>query len=60
MSMYGTWGLGETADLFIIAPITAHTMAKLAHGLADNLLTVTALGRSLPHPRCPSNGWGDV
>jgi phosphopantothenoylcysteine decarboxylase / phosphopantothenate---cysteine ligase len=41
-------GLGETADLFLIAPATAHTMAKLAHGLADNLLTVTALAA-----RCP-------
>ncbi len=41
-------GLGETADIFVIAPATAHTMAKLAHGLADNLLTVTALAA-----RCP-------
>jgi len=41
-------GLGETADLLVIAPATAHTMAKLAHGLADNLLTVTALAA-----RCP-------
>jgi phosphopantothenoylcysteine decarboxylase/phosphopantothenate--cysteine ligase len=40
--------LGETADLFVIAPATAHTLAKLAHGLADNLLTVTALAA-----RCP-------
>lgn len=35
--------LGEGADLLLIAPATAHTMAKLAQGLADNLLTVTAL-----------------
>ncbi len=41
-------GLGESADLLIVAPATAHTMAKLAHGLADNLLTVTALAA-----RCP-------
>lgn len=41
-------GLGETADLFVIAPATAHTLAKLAHGLADNLLTLTALAA-----RCP-------
>ncbi|MCP4417260.1 MAG: bifunctional phosphopantothenoylcysteine decarboxylase/phosphopantothenate--cysteine ligase CoaBC, partial [Chloroflexi bacterium] len=41
-------GLGETAALFLIAPTTAHTIAKLAHGLADNLLTVTALAA-----RCP-------
>jgi phosphopantothenoylcysteine decarboxylase / phosphopantothenate---cysteine ligase len=42
-------GLGEGADLLVIAPITAQTMAKLAHGLADNLLTVTALAA-----RCPT------
>jgi phosphopantothenoylcysteine decarboxylase / phosphopantothenate---cysteine ligase len=41
-------GLGETAVLYLIAPATAHTIAKLAHGLADNLLTVTALAA-----RCP-------
>src|SRR5690606_8273115 len=42
-------GLGEGADLLVIAPITAQTMAKLAHGLADNLLTVTTLAA-----RCPT------
>jgi phosphopantothenoylcysteine decarboxylase / phosphopantothenate---cysteine ligase len=36
-------GLGHTVDLVIIAPCTANTMAKLAHGIADSLLTVTAL-----------------
>ncbi len=36
-------GLGEGADLLVIAPMTANTMAKLAHGLADDLLSVTAL-----------------
>lgn len=41
-------GLGEGADLLLIAPATAHTLAKLAHGLADDLLTVTALA-----VRCP-------
>ena len=41
-------GLGETADLLLIAPASANTLAKLAHGLADNLLTVTALAA-----RCP-------
>ncbi len=35
--------LGHTADLLVIAPCTANTIAKLAHGQADNLLTVTAL-----------------
>jgi phosphopantothenoylcysteine decarboxylase/phosphopantothenate--cysteine ligase len=40
--------LGEGADIFVIAPATAHTIAKIAHGLADNLLTVTVLAA-----RCP-------
>ena len=35
--------LGESADLTIIAPATANTIAKLAHGQADSLLTVTTL-----------------
>ncbi len=36
-------GLGHTVDLIIIAPCTANTISKLAHGAADSLLTVTAL-----------------
>jgi len=36
-------GLGHAADLLVIAPCTANTLAKLAHGLADNLLSITAL-----------------
>ncbi len=31
------------ADLFVIAPLTANTLAKLAHGLADSVLAQTAL-----------------
>ncbi|HEY42915.1 MAG TPA: bifunctional phosphopantothenoylcysteine decarboxylase/phosphopantothenate--cysteine ligase CoaBC [Anaerolineae bacterium] len=41
-------GLAESADLLVIAPATANTIAKLAHGQADSLLTVTALAA-----RCP-------
>ncbi len=41
-------GLGQHADLLAIAPVTAQTMAKLAGGLADNLVTLTALAA-----RCP-------
>ena len=33
----------RAADLFVIAPCTANTIARLAHGQADTLLTVTAL-----------------
>ncbi len=39
---------GKTADLLVIAPCTADTMAKLSHGMADNLLTVTALAVTCP------------
>lgn len=35
--------LTKWADCFCIAPATANTIAKLAHGIADNLLTSTAL-----------------
>jgi phosphopantothenoylcysteine decarboxylase/phosphopantothenate--cysteine ligase len=41
-------GLGHSADLLAIAPCTANTLAKLAHGLADNLLTITALAAQCP------------
>ena len=41
-------GLGHTVDLLIIAPCTANTMAKLAHGQADSLLAVTALAANSP------------
>jgi len=41
-------GLGQQADLLVIAPCTANTLAKLAHGLADNLLTITALAAMCP------------
>ncbi|MGW8143536.1 MAG: bifunctional phosphopantothenoylcysteine decarboxylase/phosphopantothenate--cysteine ligase CoaBC [Anaerolineales bacterium] len=41
-------GLARSAQLLVIAPVTANTIAKLAHGIADNLLTVTALAA-----RCP-------
>lgn len=41
-------GLGKSADLLVVAPTSANTLAKLAHGIADNLLSVTALAA-----RCP-------
>ena len=36
------------ADLFVVAPATANTLAKLAHGLADNLVTEAALAHRGP------------
>ena len=41
-------GLAEAADLLLIAPATANTLAKLAHGLADELLSLTALAAACP------------
>src|SRR3954447_16131175 len=40
--------LVRNADVLLIAPASANTIAKLAHGLADNLLTSAALAA-----RCP-------
>jgi phosphopantothenoylcysteine decarboxylase/phosphopantothenate--cysteine ligase len=40
--------LGAWADLFIIAPATANTIAKMAHGLCDNLLMATYLSAKCP------------
>jgi phosphopantothenoylcysteine decarboxylase/phosphopantothenate--cysteine ligase len=36
------------ADLYLIAPASANTLAKLAHGVADNLLTSAALAATCP------------
>lgn len=38
----------QRADLLLVAPITANTLARLAHGLADDLLTEAALAHSGP------------
>jgi phosphopantothenoylcysteine decarboxylase/phosphopantothenate--cysteine ligase len=40
--------LVERADVFLIAPASANTLAKLAHGHADNLLTAAALACRKP------------
>ena len=46
-------GLGHTADMLVIAPATANTIAKLAHGLADNLLVLTGLSFGPGTPNHP-------
>ncbi len=38
----------ERADLIVVAPLTANTLARLAHGLADDLLTEAALAHAGP------------
>ncbi|WP_133738079.1 bifunctional phosphopantothenoylcysteine decarboxylase/phosphopantothenate--cysteine ligase CoaBC [Frigoribacterium sp. PhB116] len=40
--------LGQQADLIVVAPATAHTLAKLAHGLSDDLLGTTVLASTAP------------
>lgn len=40
--------LGREADLLLIAPATANTIARLAHGMADDLLTTVALATTAP------------
>lgn len=50
----------EHADLLVVAPLTANTLAKLAHGLADGVLTETALahaGPALVAPAMNSRMW---
>jgi phosphopantothenoylcysteine decarboxylase / phosphopantothenate---cysteine ligase len=49
---------GKTADLLVVAPCTADTIAKLAHGIADNLLTVTALAAQCPLVIAPAMDGG--
>lgn len=45
-----TWHIynGIWADIFVIAPATANTIAKMVHGMSDNFLTATVLSS-----RCP-------
>lgn len=47
-----TWNnhvtLGKWADLMIVAPTSAHTLAKFAHGLCNNLLTAVYLSTQCP------------
>src|SRR5690606_39298848 len=40
--------LGQSADLVVVAPATANTLAKLAAGLADDLLGTTILASTAP------------
>jgi phosphopantothenoylcysteine decarboxylase/phosphopantothenate--cysteine ligase len=51
-------GLAQSADLLVIAPVTANTIAKLANGIADNLLTITALAATCPLVIAPAMDGG--
>ncbi|HET8569505.1 MAG TPA: bifunctional phosphopantothenoylcysteine decarboxylase/phosphopantothenate--cysteine ligase CoaBC [Candidatus Limnocylindria bacterium] len=44
----GHVSMGQQADLIVIAPATAHVVARLAHGFADDLLATTVLAAHAP------------
>jgi len=46
--------LGEEAEALVIVPATANTLAKLAHGIADNMLTAVALATRAPLVLAPA------
>ena len=46
--------LGQAADLIVVAPATAHVIARLAAGLANDLLTATVLASRAPVLLCPA------
>jgi phosphopantothenoylcysteine decarboxylase/phosphopantothenate--cysteine ligase len=46
--------LGQSADLILVAPATAHTIARLAAGLSDDLLMATLLATRAPVMLCPA------
>ena len=50
--------LAEAADLVVIAPATANTIAKMRYGLADNLLTATVLATRAPIAIAPAMNTG--
>lgn len=46
--------LAKKADVFMVAPATANVMAKMAHGLADDMLTTTFLAAKCPKIVAPA------
>ena len=46
--------LGREADLAIVAPATANILAKMAHGIADDMATSTLLAVNCPILACPA------
>lgn len=46
--------LGQHADVIVVAPATAHVIARLAAGLANDLLTATVLASRAPVLLCPA------
>lgn len=54
----GHISLAERGDALVIAPCTANVIAKLAHGLADDMLTATALASKAPLVIAPAMNTG--
>ena len=50
--------LAQLADVVMVAPATANVMAKLAHGLADDMLTTTVLASRAPKIIAPAMNTG--
>jgi len=50
--------LAKQADLFLIAPATANIMAKMAHGIADDMLSTTVLATRAPVLMAPAMNTG--
>ncbi|NTU75876.1 MAG: hypothetical protein HGA86_07125, partial [Anaerolineaceae bacterium] len=47
-------GIGRAAEIVLIAPASANTMARLANGFGDSLLCVAVLASSCPLILCPA------
>ena len=47
-------GLAQEADLMLVAPATANIMAKMAHGIADDMATSTFLATTAAVVVCPA------
>lgn len=56
--MPGHISLAEAAETLVIAPCTANVIAKIAHGIADDLLTSTALATKAPIVIAPAMNTG--
>lgn len=54
----GHVALAQKADLVLVAPATANLMAKLAHGIADDMLTTTLLATKAPILLAPAMNTG--
>lgn len=50
--------LAQKADVIMVAPATANVIAKLAHGLADDMLTTTILASKAPKIIAPAMNTG--